>query len=96
MAKAGESEPASPGESEKPVPSVRIVTRLSEEHVTPEKEEQGFGAVKSQEEKKSVPGMSVREFLIASRATKSTGFRDNVAVAWRKKRRRRKRKGDCE
>lgn len=51
-AMAGESVPARPGESERPVPRVRMVTREEEEQVTPAKEEQGSAAAeKSQEEK---------------------------------------------
>lgn len=68
---AGEREPARPGEPERPVPSVRVVTRLREQ-VIPEKVEQGSGAERSQVDKKSVPGTSVRVSLIAARAAKST------------------------
>ena len=54
-----ESEPASPGESERPVPSIREVTRRvgfgeesSREQMTPAKAEQGRGEAKSHVEKK--------------------------------------------
>lgn len=64
----GERKPASPGESDRPVPRVRAVTRLWEQ-VMPEKVEQGLGEVKSQVEKKGVPpGMSVRVALMAASA----------------------------
>lgn len=74
---AGERVPARPGESERPVPKVRIVTREAKQ-VTPAKEEQGSAAAeKSQVEKKrsaEEEGMSVREFLIWRRAAKSVGL----------------------
>lgn len=73
LAMEGEREPASPGESERPVPSVRVETR-ERVQVTPVKEKQGSGTVKSQEEKKSEPGMSVRVDLISARAARSTGL----------------------
>lgn len=71
LEKEGEREPASPGEPERPVPSVRMVTLPSSEQVTPEKDEQGSGEVKSQVEKKFEPGMSVRPSFIAARAARS-------------------------
>jgi hypothetical protein len=70
----GERVPARPGESEKPVPSERAVTRREEEiieQVSPEKEEQGFGAVKSQVEKNVEPGMPVSEALMVFSALRS-------------------------
>lgn len=74
---AGERVPARPGESERPVPKVRMVTREAKQ-VTPAKEEQGSAAAeKSQVEKKPAAeeeGMSVREFLIWRRAAKSMGL----------------------
>ncbi|CAK9167958.1 unnamed protein product [Ilex paraguariensis] len=74
LEREGESLPERPGESDNPVPRVRVVTRLREQ-VTPEKEEQGSGEVKSQVEKKAaavVPeGMSARESLISCNAARS-------------------------
>jgi hypothetical protein len=65
------SEPASGSES---VPSERMLTRLKKQ-VTPEKEEQGFGAVRFQVEKKELVGeISVREFFMERRAFRSKGF----------------------
>ncbi|KAM3684603.1 hypothetical protein ACB098_11G059600 [Castanea mollissima] len=72
--RAKESDPARPGESERPVPSERVVTRREEEmreQVRPENEEQGLGAVKSQEEKNVEPGMSVSEALMVFSAMRS-------------------------
>lgn len=91
LAMEGEREPASPGEPERPVPRVRVETRESE-HVTPEKEEQGSGAVMSQDEKKSEPGMSVREALISASAARSTWLscRDGRMAMWRRRRNRSK------
>lgn len=72
--RAGESEPARPGESERPVPRERMTTRLSKEQVTPVNVEQGSGAVKSQVEKNLEPGMSVRLSLMADNAARSTSL----------------------
>ena len=69
----GGSEPASPGESERPVPRAREVTRLKEQ-VTPEKVEQGSEDEKSQVEKKFAPGMSVRLSFMAASASRSMLF----------------------
>lgn len=69
----GESEPARPDEPERPVPRVRVETRLSEQ-VMPEKVEQGSGAVRFQVEKKLLPGMSVSVLLMAAKAAKSTAL----------------------
>lgn len=66
------SEPASGSVS---VPSERMVTRLILEQVTPENEEQGFGAVKFQVEKKELEDeSSVRVFFMERRALRSNGF----------------------
>lgn len=70
LEREGERKPASPGVLERPVPSVRMVTRLREQ-VMPEKVEQGSGEVKSQVEKKFEPGMSVRLSFMAARAARS-------------------------
>lgn len=56
------------------MPSERVVTRTEEEmreQVRPENEEQGLGAVKSQEEKNVEPGMSVSEALMVFSALRS-------------------------
>ena len=74
LERAGEREPARPGESERPVPSDRMVTRSLKPQVTPVNEEQGSGAVKSQVEKNLEPGMSVRLSLMADSAAKSTAL----------------------
>ena len=74
LERAGESEPARPRESERPVPSERMVTRLLKEQVTPVNEEQGSDAVKSQVEKNLEPGMSVRLSLMADNAARSTAL----------------------
>lgn len=69
----GESEPARPCEPERPVPRVRVVTRLSEQ-VMPEKVEQGSGEARFHVEKKLLPGMSVSVSLMADSAAKSTAL----------------------
>lgn len=77
---AGDNVPARPGELERPVPRVRVVTRLGimkEEQVIPAKEEHGSEAVKSQLVKNALGElevMSVRLFLISRRADKSTAL----------------------
>lgn len=82
LVREGEREPARPGEPESPVPRVRVVTRF-EEQVRPEKVEQGSGEVKSQVDKKSVPGMSVSVDLIDASAAKSTA--SILSVSWRER-----------
>ncbi|KAL0311284.1 UNVERIFIED_CONTAM: hypothetical protein Sangu_2423100 [Sesamum angustifolium] len=82
---AGERVPARPGEPERPVPSVRMVTREEEEEqVTPAKEEQGSTEAeeKFQEEKKrgaAEEGTSMREFLMSRNAAKSVGWMREIA-----------------
>ncbi|KAM1615316.1 hypothetical protein ACFX13_024992 [Malus domestica] len=97
----GGSDPARPRESERPVPRVRVVIR-PEAQVRPEKVEQGSGAEKSQVEKNAAgeprrEGTSVREFLIAMRARRSTG--ESFWVRWREgvrsERRRRRSESGC-
>lgn len=75
-------EPARPSESERPVPSVRVVMRrwleLVMEQVMPEKEEQGSEEWKFQEEKKGEEeeGMSVSVFLMSYKTDKSEWLRN--------------------
>lgn len=99
-AMAGERVPARPGEPERPVPSVRMVTREEEEEeqVTPAKEEQGSTKEeKFQEEKKrgaaaEEEGTSVREFLIRRNAAKSVGWMSEI-VDWIEMKRKEKTRG---
>ncbi|CAM8890923.1 unnamed protein product [Rhodiola kirilowii] len=78
-----ERDPSIPGESDLPVPRVRVETRSvygelgSKEHVTPENEVQGSEAVKSQVEKKFVgaPGASLSVALMVRRAERSVRLR---------------------
>ncbi|GAB2231639.1 hypothetical protein Droror1_Dr00010649 [Drosera rotundifolia] len=76
---AGDRVPARPGESERPVPSVRVETRsldgegVEGEQTMPAKEEQGSDE-KSQVVKKRVPGRSMSELLMETNAAKSSGL----------------------
>ena len=79
---AGGRDPASPGESERPVPRERIVTRPRSQ--TTPVNEQGSEEEKSQVEKNPAPeglrrrGISVRLFLMAFRAWRSAA----AMLAW--------------
>jgi hypothetical protein len=83
MEMEGEREPERLG------PRVKPVTRPREEQVRPEKEEQGSGTVKSQEEKKAEPGMSVKESLMDWSAARSVGANEEK-VEWTRESKRRK------
>lgn len=79
----GEREPERLG------PRDKAATRPREEQVRPEKEEQGSGTVKSHDEKKAEPGMSVKESLMDSSAARSIGAKEEK-VEWTRVSKRRK------
>lgn len=101
LEREGERVPARPGELERPVPRVRVVTRELEQ-VTPEKEEQGGGAVveklKFQVEKNWGFVREVRVFLISSRAVRSSLLIDcsEFVRKKKKKKKRRRRRSEME
>lgn len=83
LEREGEREPERLG------PRDKAVTRPRGVQVRPEKEEQGSGTVKSQVEKNSEPGMSVKESLMDSSAALSVGANEEK-VEWTRASRRRK------